>query len=114
MGEEKSRRMAKESDRIRRARHKLLARWNEEDQWMTQDAIDKTKEKIKNQYHRNTKLRIPIIEAEKPLRLFAQGEGVQMSAGPRVKAVLDRVIQELQQNKEAMDQHFLVLPKKTT
>jgi len=110
MGEEKiaGRRIAKESDRIKRARQKLLARWDEENRLMSQEAIDKIKEKIKSQYHRNTKLRTPILETGKPLRLFAQGEGVQMTAGPRVKAVLDRVIQELQQNKEAVDRHLLL------
>ncbi len=97
------RRIAKESDRIRRAREKLLARWSEEDKLISQEALDEIKEKIKNQYHRNTSIRTRLLEGEKPLRLFAQGEGVQMDASPRVKAVLERVKQEFLQNKEAMD-----------
>jgi hypothetical protein len=98
-----SRRIAKESDRIKRARQKLLARWSEEEKLMSREALDEIKEKIKNQYHRNTAIRTRVIEGGKPLRLFAQGEGVQMTAGPKVKAVMDRVKLEFQQNKEAME-----------
>ncbi|HEX2582674.1 MAG TPA: hypothetical protein VHL30_00985 [Chlamydiales bacterium] len=98
-----SRRIAKESDRIKRARKKLLARWNEEEKWMSPEAIDEIKEKIKNQYHRNTAIRTRIEGSSKPLRLFAQGEGVERTAGPKVTAVMDRVKKEFQQNKEAME-----------
>ena len=100
------RRIAKESDRIKRAREKLLARWNEEDKLMSREALDEIKEKIKNQYHRNTGIRTRINESEKPLRLFAQGEGVQTKASSKVNAILERVKQEFQQNKEAMDRHL--------
>jgi hypothetical protein len=100
-----TRRIAKESDRIKRARQKLLARWNEEEKLISPEAIDEIKEKIKSQYHRNTAIRTR-IEGEKPLSLFAQGKGVQMSAGPKVKAVMDRVKQEFQQNKEALERHL--------
>ena len=40
--------MAKESDRIKRAREKLLARWDEEAKFIGSEAIDEIKEKIKN------------------------------------------------------------------
>jgi len=104
------RRFAKESDRIRRAREKLLARWNEESKLISPEALSEIKEKIKNQYHRNTGIRTRVTEVDKPLRLFAQGEGVQVSASSKVKAVLERVKQEFQQNKEAMDRHLGVPP----
>jgi len=100
------RRIAKESDRIKRARQKLLARWDQEQKLISPEAIDEIKEKIKSQYHRNTAIRTRITEGEKPLSLFAQGKGVQMSAGPKVQAVMDRVKLEFQQNKEAMERHL--------
>lgn len=98
--------MAKESDRIRRAREKLLAKWGEEEKLINTQAIETIKEKIKNQYHRNTSLRTRIEQEEKPLRLFAQGEGVQTTAGPRVRAVMERVQQEFDQHKEVFEKHF--------
>lgn len=94
-----SRRIAKESDRIKRAREKLLARWGEEEKLISHEAIETIKEKIKNQYHRNTPLRTRLSDEGKPLRLFAQGEGVQTSVSPRVKAVMERVRQEMEQQK---------------
>lgn len=107
MAEEKNlgRRIAKESDRIRRAREKLLARWGEEEKFINQEALDAIKEKIKNQYHRNTPLRSR-IEQEKPLRLFAQGEGVEVMAGPRVRAVMERVQHEFDQQRELLEKEF--------
>lgn len=95
--------IAKESDRIRRAREKLLARWDEEKQLIGGEAIEAIKEKIKNQYHRNTALRTRLSDADKPLRLFAQGEGVQMTAGPRVKVIMERVRKEMEQQKAILD-----------
>jgi len=95
--------IAKESDRIKRAREKLLARWNEEAELTGTEAIDAIKEKIKNQYHRNTSLRTRLSNDEKPLRLFAQGEGVQVTAGPRVKAIMERVRKEMEQQKAILD-----------
>ena len=96
--------MAKESDRIKRAREKLLARWDEENRVIGGSAIEEIKEKIKNQYHRNTALRTRLSDTEKPLRLFAQGEGVQVSASPRVKAIMERVRKEMEQQKAILDQ----------
>lgn len=96
--------MAKESDRIKRAREKLLARWDEEDRFIGGEAIEVIKEKIRDQYHRNTALRTRLSDAEKPLRLFAQGEGVQVTAGPRVKAIMERVRKEMEQQKAILDQ----------
>jgi hypothetical protein len=102
------RRFAKESDRIKRAREKLLARWDEEAKLMSPEALNEIKEKIKNQYHRNMGIRTRITESEKPLRLFAQGEGVQMTASAKVRSVLERIKQEFQQNKEAMERMTLL------
>jgi hypothetical protein len=99
-------RLAKESDRIRRAREKLLARWGEEEKLINRDALDAIKEKIKNQYHRNTPLRTRFEQEGKSLRLFAQGEGVQTTAGPRVRAVMERVQQEFDQQREIIEKHF--------
>jgi hypothetical protein len=102
-----TRRIAKESDRIKRARQKLLARWSKEEKLMTVEAIDVIKKKIQNQYHRNTTMRTRVTEGgEKPLSLFAQGEGVRMTTSPKVKAVMDRVKLEFQQNKEALERHL--------
>ena len=92
-----SRRIAKESERIKRARQKLIARWSEEEKLISPEAIDEIKEKIKSQYHRNMGMRTR-IEGEKPLSLFAQGKGVQTSVGPKVKAVMDKVKREFQQS----------------
>jgi hypothetical protein len=98
--------IAKESDRIKRAREKLLARWDDEARFMNGEAIDEIKEKIKNQYHRNTSLRTRLSdEGKKPLRLFAQGEGVQVSAGPRVKTIMERVRKEMEHQKIVLDQN---------
>jgi len=100
-----TRRIAKESDRIKRARQKLLTRWNEQEKLISPEAIDEIKEKIKSQYHRNTAIRTRITESEKPLSLFAQGQGVQTAVGPKVKAVMDKVKQEFEQNKEALERY---------
>lgn len=67
------------------------------------EAIEEIKEKIKNQYHRNTSLRTRISDNAKPLRLFAQGEGVQVTAGPRVKAIMERMRKEMEQQKQVLD-----------
>ena len=108
MSEEKDlgRPLARESDRIRRAREKLLARWDEEEKMINREALEAIKEKIKNQYHRNTPLRTRIEQEGKSLRLFAQGEGVQTTAGPRVRAVMERVQQEFDQQREIIERHF--------
>jgi len=95
--------IAQESDRIKRARQKLKARWDEETRCMTGEALAEIKEKINNQYHRYTNLRTRLTDVEKPLRLFAQGEGVQ-SASPRVRSIMERVRQEMDQHKAALDQ----------
>jgi hypothetical protein len=96
--------IAKESDRIKRAREKLRARWDHEARFITGEALEEIKEKIKNQYHRNTPLRTRLSDDAKPLRLFAQGEGVQETAGPRVKAIMERVRKEMEQQKALIDQ----------
>jgi len=98
--------IAKESDRIQKARQKLLARWDEEAKFINTEALSVIKEKIKNQYHRNTPIRTRIETADKPLRLFAQGEGVQLTAGPKVRAVMERVQQEFDQQREVLDKYF--------
>lgn len=100
------RRIARESDRIKRAREKLLARWNQEEKMISPEALDTIKEKIKNQYHRNTALRTRLEMEEKPLRLFAQGEGVSTKISPKVRAVMERVSLEFEQQKEALERHF--------
>lgn len=102
-----SRRIAKESDRIKRAREKLLARWGEEEKLVSLEAIEIIKEKIKNQYHRNTSLRTRLSEEGKPIRLFAQGEGVQTLVSPRVRAVMERVKQEMEQQKEIFEKNLI-------
>jgi hypothetical protein len=100
---QKRRVIAKESDRIKRAREKLLAKWDNEARLISGEAIEEIKEKIKNQYHRNTSLRTRLSDNAKPLRLFAQGEGVQVSAGPRVKAIMERMRKEMEQQKLVLD-----------
>jgi hypothetical protein len=106
MAEVKNVEIAQESERIQRARAKLLARWGEENKLISRESLDQVKEKIKSQYHRNTPLRTRIEGEGKPLRLFAQGEGVQTTAGPRVRAVMERVQQEFDQQREVLEKHF--------
>lgn len=97
---EESHFFAPESGKIKKAREKLILKLEAEKKWITPELIRSTKEKISQEYHRNMHERLQLPPEEKPLRLFAQGEGVKIKASARVGAVMERVLREFEQQKE--------------
>jgi hypothetical protein len=95
--------LAPESSKIKKAREKLILKLEVEKKWITPELIRSTKEKISQEYHRNMHERLQLPPEEKPLRLFAQGEGVKIKASARVGAVMERVLREFDEQKQKVE-----------
>ena len=93
--------IAPESNQVRKARAKILARLNAEDQLINENTLAKVKEVNRAQHHRYTSFREAAVIEQKPLSLFAQGIGVKRDPSPRVQAIEKRMREEFREQHEA-------------
>lgn len=84
------RQIAPESNQTEKIRAKVSERAKALDALITEQSIKQTKEKIKEQFHRNTGERNSEVVG-KPMRLYAEGVGVQLNPSPKVAAIMERL-----------------------